>query len=420
MQMDGESFQPNANLSHRRVDREGGRIITETPEEVLAARGYKFLGTLRDDGSLPQTGSLVGLDQKEDEFGMTVRGVAKRQAPTTLREKVGQFRRTGYDIRLVRIPDAPVFRAYRRFDLDRFITRMPERKMGIEEYSLQTKRFRYHVWGDGLADYSDEDRKRFQAEIDEIERYVVQCANQNFQVVFIEKRHDNDCVLEPFTRPQRREAFLPPLEVKRPLNGITNETPEILMQRGFEFLESVPDDESLSREPILALDGAYMAAGETLESSGIVPEPMTPKQFPSVRERIIIAVGQGNEIRVVRGEYNEHSGILKPNSHRLSLFRRFDLIRFVEPQEAMPHDLLGEKFSFIGSFPIVQWGDKSITEKTKGLSQAARSQLKKIENNIRDKEADGYRVRCIIGRMYPDTGNYEPANTFISLFAKRK
>jgi len=418
----GEGIPPKRKIDHRRVDREGGLVITEIPEKTLLARGFEYVGTKMDDESIlaegPLSGSLMGFTQKDDEFRMSREGATKLRNAFFLREYVEHSRLAGYDVRLVKAPGINYFRVYRRFDLDRFITRMPEDRMGIEEYSLKTKPFRFHKWGDTLEDCAVEEWEQFRKENDEIKKYVEDCIAQNFQVQFIEKRRDNEFVLLPYTRPKNREGTKVPFEVHRPLNGITTESSDVLLRRGFTFDKNTLDDGSLSRDPILALDSAYLAALDTLSSSGIFVAPKNFKKLASLREEIILAASKGVEIRVVKGVYDSRQGSTIDVPDRFAVFSRFDLARFIKPPDTLPQDLLDQGFEFKGFFPLMRWGDFTNTDA--GLLKKVRIQREVIEVYIRKQEARGLRVRCLVGRFFPESGIHKPQPTFLSVFTQKK
>ena len=407
---------------HRSVDRESGHLITRQSEKTLKARGYTAAKLFFDDGSLQNRGLTTGLAQKEDEFELTSHGPAKTGSKKKLRDFIITARRTGYDVRLAKQPGIDYFRPYVRFDLDRFITRVPENLLADQGYSLEIKQLRFHAWGDGLENCTEEQREKYETENEEITRFIKDHETQNFHVRLLEKKSKDGYVLVPYTRPRGHENSRPPFETDRPLTGITAEKPKALLSQGLKITKTVNNDGSLAVIPgktvPLALDNAYLATIEYVQKFGtVLPKDTTPPS--TVREQIIQAASRGYEIRAYQANYNPDTGAFTRDNSFLTLFQRFDLPRFIEPANTDPSELLKEGFAFDVNMSLAAL---DYEPKTRDASHTELIRMERLatEEYVQDKETRGYMVRFIVGKYDFTTGKQQKDPVHLAAFIKPK
>lgn len=405
--------------SHRRVDRESGHLITRLSEKILKARGYTAERLRLDDNTLQRRELSIGLQQKKDEFELTSRGPAKTEPGESLQKFVTNARRAGYDVRLAKQPNVDYLRPYVRYDLDRFITRVPENLLADHGYSREKKQLLFHAWGDGLESCTEEQQKQYKAENEKIIRFIKNHENQNYHVRLLEKKYEDGYVLVPYTRQKNYEDNRHPFKADRPLTGITTEEPSALLARGFTVLMTVYDDGSLAVIPgktmPIALDNAYLATIDYLQKFGTLPQNIT-ESIPTIRKRIIQAASRGYEIRVRRPYLPPGAEVISGTPELVTLFQRFDLVRFVEPTDTDPADLLLDGFVFEINMPLTAWGDGPSTRDT----ESAKKQRHAIEKYVNKKEADGYMVRFVVGKYFPQSESHEKTPTYLAAFIKQK
>lgn len=409
-------------VSHRSVDRESGHLITRQSEKTLKARGYTAEKLFLADKSLRDSDLLTGLPQKKDEYELTSHGPAKTGPKKLLREFIITARRTGYDVRLAKQPGTDYFRPYMRFDLDKFITRVPESLLVKQGYSLERKQLRFHAWGDGLENCTEEQQSKYGAENEEIIKFIKSRESQNFHVRLLEKKYEDGYILVPYTRPRGHENSRPPFETDRPLTGITAEKPKALLSQGFKITKTVNNDGSLAVIPgkttPLALDNAYLAAIEYVQKFGtVLPKDTTPPS--TVREQIIQAASRGYEIRAYQANYNPDTGAFTRDNSFLTLFQRFDLPRFIEPANTDPSELLKEGFTFDVNMDLAALDYKP---KTRDASHAELIKMERLatEEYVQDKETRGYMVRFIVGKYDLTTGKQQKDPVHLAAFIKPK
>ncbi|MDP2630287.1 MAG: hypothetical protein Q8P56_02670 [Candidatus Uhrbacteria bacterium] len=409
--------------SHRDVDRESGRLITQLSEKTLKARGFTAAErSFMDDEPLQAGSLLMSLPQKKDEFELTSRGTTKKGPKKTLQEFVLNARRTGYDVRLAKQPGIDYFRAYLRFDLDRFITRVPEDLLMTQGYSLEKKQLRFHAWGDSLENYNEDQQEEYAKENEEIIQFVKNREKQNFHVRLLERKYEDGYVLVPFTRPKGHEDSRPPFEADRPLTGITTEKPSALLAKGFKILKTIGNDGSLTVIPgktlPLGFDNAYLAAIEYVQKFGTLPQSST-EPAPTIREQIIRAASRGYEIRAYQANYYPDTGAFMQDPEFLTLFQRFDLVRFIEPPDTAPVELLKNGFAFDVNMSLTAWGDGPKKPRATDM-QLVRTEQNAVEKYVQDKEARGYMVRFIVGKYDFATKKQQNDPTYLSAFIRQK
>lgn len=409
-------------ISRRSVDREEGRLITRQSEKTLKARGYTAQKLMQDDGSLRDSDLVMGLAQKKDDFELTSHGPTAKGPQEPLHNFVTTARRAGYDVRLAKQQGIDYFRPYVRFDLDKFIARVPENLLTDQDYSLLAKPFLFHAWGDNLEDCTAEQREQYEAENEKIIRFIKEKEKQNFHVRLIEREYEGGTILIPYTRPKKYEVPRPLFETESPLTGITEEKPKSLLARGFKILETVRNDDSLAvipeKTPPLALDNAYLATIEYVQKFGTVPSKDTPPPS-TVRERIIQAASKGYEIRAYQANYNPDTGAFTRDSSFLTLFQRFDFAQFVESTNTDIAELLKRGFSFDVNMQLSTWGDGP---KARGATRTeqTKNEQRTIEEYVQKKEARGNMVRFVVGKYDFTTKKLENSAVHVAAFIKQK
>ncbi|MEK7122522.1 MAG: hypothetical protein AAB855_01560 [Patescibacteria group bacterium] len=442
---------------HRTTERSGHPFVDEEPRDLLH-NGFEFGGNI-PRGTLDFDDSTVDSTTKTLEYQLTERGISPPpllKNYTDLRAYINDAVKAGYEVRCLAgayennalTNEKDIASVFMRFDLDRFITRIPS---GIRERELEKAGYKrlddtlpFHQWGDGMTSISsDADYEKATAENEDLIERIRTLESQGYHVRLVErtaKKKDRPFDMIFYIR--NIDAVIDPLHrAERTLSGFTDEPPALLLQRGFIPTITATRDLSLDQDPQgirapVGLDEHYRFAAKKLWDEGLPHlEHYQPTENMSLSQRIIYGIRHGREIRVVPGRLDaKHSDLstLPDSDTSVTLFSRFDLLRFMSPtdKKALPAlkkdgfthfgDIDDQGKPIIVTFPLVAWGDH-IESYTPDEIKLFHIQANGIKNYILEQENDGYQVRLYPARILPsgmvDTSWPVPACT---AFRRRK
>ncbi len=382
-------------IQHRYVDRTKSPYTDETPE-ALVLRGFEFVCNKDVDDTFDTLDTPIIEDYKE-ATGQLLENVEKTgallpspTAPLDLRTFVLMTLRAGYEVRFIRGADREDHKSangarrtidiYRRFDLDRFLSRAEE--LLEHQGYMQDSSYPLHHWGDNLEHISTARLKEYSVDALMIEKRVRQLLSEGYDVRLKEIQKGGPAYPGVNVYKRTKITQETPYLSESPLI-VTEEAPASLLLVGFHFVENRDDDGSIPTEPkkqILFYETYWKTAQQLLEKG--MPHEAVP-QLKTLKERVLNFRRRGFDVRLIRGSYNESSEELsKPSPehdrHTFAILIRFDIGSFIEDPRATPEDLRKKGYHFDGNLPFTAWGDA----------------LKKIDKpfdiNVQNAEIEGY------------------------------
>lgn len=313
---------------HRTIERSAHPYVEEAPED-LELKGFEFAGNIEQEKSFTPDSSIVDLPTKEIEMNLTERGIAATppllKNYTDLKQYILDAMKAGYEVRCLQgtydngslISGEHMTAVFTRFDIDRFMSRIPEEQ--TEEffkksgYKKLNHPMSFHRWGDTMPgvlskNARDQYNKENKAIVNRIRDLESQGNHVRLKESVLQKKDNKHFLITFYIR--RKDSMIDqPYEIHRSLSGETDELPDTLIAHGFTAAEIVQSDDSLKpdpqniRPPVL-LDGQYILAVKNLQDSGL-PMLQKPVKGPiTLRKRIIEEVRNGYEVRVVRGRFD--------------------------------------------------------------------------------------------------------------------
>jgi len=428
---------------HRQTERSAYPYVDEPPE-ALEKIGFEFVGNIERGTSLDADVPIIDLEIKKIEDALTEKGIARPPRfgdYTDLKHYIIDAMKAGYEVQCLEgeynngsmISGKHMTAIFQRFDIDRFITRkahgVRERLLEKGGYKRLDEPMPFHYWGDAMKNVQTEhERKVYEKENEKIIERITALEHNGVHVRLIEgapKKKDGPFRMI-FYAQQFDSGVEYPYEIHRTLSGFTEESPTLLMTRGFSAEEVVQRDKSLDpdaqkvRNPV-GLDGQYLLIAKELWDNGLPRIQTPPPAAMTVRDRIMSGLRNGYEVRVVPGRFDAFTSQWHQESRGVaSLFKRFDLMRFMAPPDKKAFgELKREGFTLhielndqgaasVLYFPLIAWGDTIDTLTVKEIGQV-HTQSRALEAYIRDQNSDGFQVRLFPGRVsldsVPDLGS---------------
>ena len=408
-------------IEHRFVERKNSPFTSETPEE-LDRHGFEFVGNRKIGESF---------DPEDPPFDAVYREATRRllegvdinvtlRPPSfaerlDLRTFVLKTLRAGYEVRLIDRADGTVA-MFRRFDLDRFITRAKGEKtadelLKEEGYVSDDVKSLEH-WGD--HDKSIDDTAKLKQYTDSalnIEKQIKVLAHEGFDVRLTEERLNNVSIIRIYKRLRGINEW--PLSNDQPLTGITEELPSDLLRCGFVFIDNIKNDGSLldiKGSPLL-LDKNYRLATKKFLEDGF-PHSIGWSDR-TVRDYLITHRRLGNESRIIEGEYDAHTRSIKQEKNRCAHFARFDLGLSTALPDVLPKELLEQGYTFDKNLNFTAWGDalKNMNNSYKTMNENNAIREYVISQLVRDTH-----VRLMVGKYNPNTKKLDRTRGGIAIF----
>lgn len=393
---------------HRKIEYARGSLVVDSEPAALIQHGYEFWGNRTRDESLHQTGEFSH-EIKDREFSLTESGTAllpRLESAQNLHAFALDALSAGFDIRYILgtyqknsgtiEANTTAVAVFGRFSIDRFITRTPETDPLLQEgYQPTGHFFKFEHWGD----FGSPSQKQHEQN-SKIVSYIRTSEAKGEHIRFLEKDDgEGNYILFAYGRP--KGVRLPVLfSVERPLSGFSNESPQRLIARGFQFIDTAEDDKTLDTTagvvPI-ALDPLYIQTVRQLKKHGFPKKTRKPLTHQTLREMIIEELRYGNETRIVAGSYDPATDALDAQKrNRVSIFQRFDIGRFLEPTNVTPEELKKQEYRFSNNMPLNRWGD-GIDTILPNYLQTVKEQILQLERYIVATEKAGFHVRLLQG-----------------------
>lgn len=206
----------------------------------------------------------------------------------------------------------------------------------------------------------------------------------------------------------------PSVYVDRPETPFTDESPELLRQRGFEFVMNIAADSSLESPPKIVNLSARRAERD-LTKKGLLQEDDRRTVIKDLRTFVTAALETGHETRLIRGHYDPVTETLRSNADWVAAFQRFALDRFITDQ-TVP-DLNHAGYTFDQNFSLHAWGDH-LEQVHPSLVDSIRMENEELERYVAERERAGYRVQLVRGSWEADA--LDPGAQSVAAFIQRK
>lgn len=420
---------------HRKVEYDHGSLVVDSEPIALIRHGYEFWGNRTRDESLNQIEGFSN-ELKAREFTLTESGIIplpRLESAQNLQTFALDALSAGFDIRY--IPgsyqkDSGTIEAnttgvavFGRFSIDRFITRTTETDPILQNgYQPTGHFFKFEHWGDFGLLTPEQHRQN-----SEVVSYIRTSEAKGEHIRLLEKNDgEGNYILFAYGRP-KGVPWPVRFSVERPLSGFSNESPQRLVALGFQFIDTVKDDKTLDTTagavPI-ALDPLYIQTVKELKKHGFPKKTRKPLTPQTLREMIIEELRYGKEMRIIAGSYDPVTGALDAQKqNQVSIFRRFDIGRFIEPTTVTPEELKKQEYRFSNNMPLNRWGD-SVDTIPPDYLQTIKEQILQLERYIVATEKAGFHVRLLqgwygTGKMIRKVDLYHDGRS-VAIFLKKK